>query len=70
MPLGDQATIFTYRDAFVMNSLPLLYRRLLEVIKNAFHEASAASFHFTPFEQHYRSTSAAPQHIYSEIYLL
>jgi hypothetical protein len=61
MPLGDQAAIFTYRDASVMNSLPLFYHRPLEVIKNAFHEASAESFHFTPFEQHYRSTSAAPQ---------
>jgi hypothetical protein len=47
----------------------LFYRRPIEVIKNAFREASAKHFHFTPFEQHYRSSSdAPPERIYSEIY--
>ncbi|OJA16815.1 hypothetical protein AZE42_11165 [Rhizopogon vesiculosus] len=51
-------------------SIPgLFYHRPLEVIKNAFHEAAAEQFHFTPFEQHYRLTpDACPKHLYSEIY--
>jgi hypothetical protein len=47
----------------------LFYRRPIEVIKNAFHEASAEHFHFTPFEQHYLpSPDTPPERIYSEIY--
>jgi len=51
-------------------SIPgLFYRRPLEVIKNAFREASAEQFHFTPFEEHYCPTpDAHPEHIYSKIY--
>ncbi|KAG2342173.1 hypothetical protein BDR05DRAFT_976596 [Suillus weaverae] len=42
----------------------LFYHHPIEVIKNAFHEASAEHFHFTPFEQHYRprKTSAFAAH--------
>ncbi|KAG1840499.1 hypothetical protein DFJ58DRAFT_718370 [Suillus subalutaceus] len=44
----------------------LFYRRPLEVIKNAFREASAEHFHFTPFEQHYlpsKMSAFAAHHI-------
>ncbi|KAG1838714.1 hypothetical protein DFJ58DRAFT_733659 [Suillus subalutaceus] len=51
-------------------SIPgLFYRRPIEIIKNAFHEASAEHFHFTPFEQHYLpSPDRPPERIYSKIY--
>ncbi|KAG1841470.1 hypothetical protein C8R48DRAFT_620144, partial [Suillus tomentosus] len=47
----------------------LFYYHPIKVTKNAFCEASAKHFHFTPFKQHYCSNSdALPQCIYSEIY--
>ena len=47
----------------------LLYRRPLEVIKDAFSEASAADFHQSPFEEYWKpSPESPPERIYSELY--
>jgi hypothetical protein len=47
----------------------LFYRRLLEVIKSAFREASAERFHLTPFKMFFRPSPNEPTEcVYSEIY--
>jgi hypothetical protein len=47
----------------------LFYRRLLEVIKSAFREASADRFHLTPFKMFFRPSPNEPtERVYSEIF--
>ncbi|KXN87761.1 hypothetical protein AN958_08173 [Leucoagaricus sp. SymC.cos] len=47
----------------------LFYRRPLEVIKAAFAEPAAQSFHLTPFSNYWKRTpDSPPERIYSEIY--
>lgn len=47
----------------------LFYRCPLEVIKTAFHEASAEQFHLTPFETSFRASPNEPaERVYSELY--
>jgi hypothetical protein len=66
---ADGVTHESLEDAPELSIPGLFYRRPLEVIKNAFREAAAEQFHFTPFEQHYRPTpDAHPERLYSEIY--
>lgn len=47
----------------------LFCHRLLEVIKSAFHEASAERFHLTPFKMFFQPLPNKPtERVYSEIY--
>jgi hypothetical protein len=47
----------------------LFYRRPLDVIKAAFTEPAAQSFHLTPFTSYWKRTpDSEPERIYSEIY--
>ncbi|KAG1798726.1 hypothetical protein EV424DRAFT_1307934, partial [Suillus variegatus] len=47
----------------------LFYRRLLDVIKSAFREASAEHFHLSPFKMFFRPSPNEPaERVYSEIY--
>ncbi|KAF8219308.1 hypothetical protein L208DRAFT_1341630 [Tricholoma matsutake] len=45
------------------------HRSLLEVIKTAFQDISAKSFHYTPFQLWWKPTpNSAPEHIITELY--
>lgn len=47
----------------------LLYRKPLQVIENAFSEASATAFHISPFEEYWTPfPGSPPERIYSELY--
>ncbi|KAJ7469129.1 hypothetical protein FB451DRAFT_1038834, partial [Mycena latifolia] len=57
-------------DAPIFAVPGLHYRPLVEVIKSAVQNAAARTFHYTPFKQFWKSSSAddPPQRIFDEIY--
>ena len=66
VPIGETSDLETSR----LYSVPgLHYRKLLHVIKAAFHDPLARHFHLTPFSRMHRSSvTGAEQRVYSELY--
>jgi hypothetical protein len=57
------------KEAPVFNVDGLQYRKIVEVVKSAFQEPSAAQFHLSPFREFWTPSESEPtERLYSEIY--